>query len=250
VPQSISNELGCCPGSFSSGNEPQIAMDDNGNAIATWYDGSGGVGTGAVASLWASRYDASNDSWSEAMLVETSSMDARYPQIAMDAAGNAFVVWMQDNNPNDVWNDTFEIRARRYHNDPVNSWNNNWEPEVLVQDSNTRINQFVFNRVSLYYPVLHVPALAVDATGNALVAWSQEVDGKFVIRASRYDLSETTPAWSPPEKISGDTWPFAIMPAIGVDASGNAIAVWQAGDTERFDNGDVAEIWANRFVAP
>jgi hypothetical protein len=184
------------------------------------------------------------------MLIETSSMDARYPQIAMDAAGNAFVVWMQDNNPNDVWNDTFEIRARRYHNDPVNSWNNNWEPEVLVQDSNTRINQFVFNRVSLYYPVLHVPALAVDATGNALMAWSEEVDGEFVIRASRYDLSEPTPAWSPPEKISGDTWPFAIMPASGVDAGGNAIAVWQAGDTERFDNGDVAEIWANRFVAP
>jgi hypothetical protein len=225
-------------------------MDADGNGIAVWYDGSGGVGTGAVANLWASRYDASTDIWSEAIRIETTNMDARDPQIVMDPAGNAFVVWMQDNNPDDFWNDTFEIRARRYHNDPANAWSSNWEAEVLVQDSNTRINQFVFDRVSAYYPVLHVPALAVDSAGNALLAWSQAVDDTFVIRASRYDMSETTPAWSPPEQISDDTWPFAIMPAIGVDAGGNAIAVWQAGDTEQFDNGDVAEIWGNRYTAP
>jgi hypothetical protein len=225
-------------------------MDADGNGIAVWYDGSGGVGTGAVANLWASRYDASTDIWSEAIRIETSNMDARDPQIVMDPAGNAFVVWMQDNNPDDFWNDTFEIRARRYHNDPANAWSSNWEAEVLVQDSSTRINQFVFNRVSAYYPVLHVPALAVGGDGNAVLAWSQNVDGNFVIRASRYDLSELTPAWSPPEQISDDTWPFAIMPAVGADAGGNIFVVWQAGDTEQFDNGDVAEIWGNRYVAP
>lgn len=239
-PDIITNEL--APDIYAGGYAPQVAMDDNGYAIAVWDDDQG-IGTGANGRIWASRYDPSTSEWSEARRLDsTTDLDVTDAQIAMDAAGNAFVIWMQDNDDTDPWNDSFEIRARRY-----DVTTGDWEPEVLLHDPDTRVSQFGFN---IQVP-LDLPALAVDPAGNAIVAWSEEIQpDEFVIRACRYDISEATPAWSPPEKISGDMYPFAIFPDIAVDAAGNAIVVWQMGDDENFDQYDVAEIWWNRFTAP
>jgi hypothetical protein len=109
------------------------------------------------------------------------------------------------------------------------------------------VSRFGVNRLSIG---LDAPALAVDPAGNAILAWSEEVNGSFVIRASRWDAGAASPAWGPPEDISGTTHAFAIFPDIGIDGAGNAVVVWQAGNTELFEQGDVAEIWANRYAAP
>jgi hypothetical protein len=56
-------------------DSPQIAMDDDGNAIAVWtqYDG-------VRFSIYANRFDGS--SWSTAAVIETGSGDTDSPQIA------------------------------------------------------------------------------------------------------------------------------------------------------------------------
>ena len=237
----ITNEL--FAGFDAPGFEPKVAIDDDGYAIAVWDDFVG-TGVSGAGSVWASRYDVSIGEWLDAIELEATPLDATSPQIEIDAAGNAYVVWMQDNNPFDPWNDAFEIWARRY-----DKATDSWEPAILVHDPDTRVSQFGFFSLPVVIP-LDLPALAVDPSGSAMLAWSENIDGEYFVRSSRYDVSEPTPTWSPPENISGDTYPFAIFPDIVIDGSGNAIAVWQAGNGELFETTDVAEIWTNRFTPP
>lgn len=238
APEIITNEL--TPGFNAPGYAPQVAIDNSGNAIAVWDDGLS-LGTSVTGSVWASRYDITTGQWGEAFLIEQGALDATNAQIEMDNAGNALVVWLQDNDNTDGFNDTFEIRARRY-----NATTDLWEPEVLVQNTNTRLSQFGIN---LDRP-LDTPALAVDPAGNALLAWSEEINGDFVIRVSQYDISEAAPAWSPPEQISDDTYRYAMFPNIAIDVAGNALVVWQMGDSESFTGTDVSEIGWTRYTAP
>lgn len=238
APEIITNEL--TPGFNAPGYVPQVAIDNNGNAIAVWDDGLS-LGTSVTGSVWASRYDVATGQWGEAFVIEQGTLDATNAQIEMDAAGNAFVVWLQDNDNTDGFNDSFEIRARRY-----DATTDLWEPEVSVQNTDTRVNQFGIN---LERP-LDVPALAVDTAGNALLVWSEEINGDFVIRVSHYDISKDTPTWSPPEQISDDTYGFAMYPDIAIDESGNALVVWQMGDSEFFTGTDVSEIGWTSYTAP
>jgi len=236
TPLPISRELS--PGFFAPGYLPQVAMDDDGNAMAVWDDG-GSIGTSVRGNVWAARYVAATDRWVEPFQVELGALDATHAQVAMDAVGNSFVVWLQDNLATDPWNDSFEIRARRH--DAASA---TWGPEVLVHDADLRVSQFGFD---VHLP-LDVPALAVDAAGNAILAWSERVEGNLVIRSSRYDAGAASPGWGPPGRISGDTHPFAIFPDVAVDLAGNAVAVWQEGDSEFFTSSDVSEIWSNRYL--
>ena len=163
-------------------------------------------------------------------------------QVRMDPAGNAYVVWYQDNDITDVWSDTWEIRARRY-----DVANDSWGPDTQLQNTATRISGF---REGNRYGALDNPSLTVDPAGNALLVWSEDINGDFVIRASRYVIGDPTPAWGPPEEISGANWPINVKPHIASDAVGNAIVVWMAGDDREFPSSAPSEIWANRFIAP
>lgn len=239
APREITAEL--APGVHEPGYGARVAIDGDGNAIAVWDTGLS-LGTSTVGDVWTARYDAATGQWSGATLLDVAALDATHAQVAMDAAGNAFVVWMQDNDATDPWNDTFGIRARRY-----DAAADAWSPVVLVQDTNTRVTSAA---VDLTYEALDTPALAVDPAGNALLAWSEEINAEYVIRASRYDITASQPQWGAPEPVSGDAYPFAIFPDMAIDAAGNAIVVWQAGDSSDFELADPSHIGWNRYVAP
>ena len=238
-PIEITAELS--PGIHQFGYGPRVAIDAAGNAIAVW-DTAPSLGTSSVGDVWTARYDAVTEQWSDPIVLDVAVLDATHAQIAMDAAGNAFVVWMQDNDATDGFNDTFDIRARRY-----DAATEQRSPEVLVQDTNTRVTSASIN---LSYESIDIPALAVDPAGNALLAWSEEINGEYVIRGSRYDISAPQPQWGAPEPLSDDAWAFAMFPSMAVDAAGNAIVVWQAGDSSQFGTGDESHIGWNRYVAP
>ena len=82
------------------------------------------------------------------------------------------------------------------------------------------------------------PQIAFDAGGNAIAVWSQ-FDGARSIYANRY--TATTGTWGTAALIETDNAGDALEPQIAVDASGNAIAVWQQYDGTRYN------IWANRY---
>lgn len=86
------------------------------------------------------------------------------------------------------------------------------------------------------------PAIAVDASGNAMSVWGQ---GNRLY-ASRYDASSpNTIKWQAAISIDAGTEGDAEEPAIGVDASGNYTVVWTQWDA----TGGESNIWANRYVA-
>jgi hypothetical protein len=84
---------------------PQVAVDDSGNAFVVWeqFDGT-------RFSIYANRYSAQSGTWGTAQLIESDNAgDAEYPQIAVDASGNAFAVWQQyDGTCRNIYVNRFE----------------------------------------------------------------------------------------------------------------------------------------------
>ena len=92
------------------GPSRHLAMDADGNAIAVWseYDGT------LPYNIWASHYLA-DQGWGTATLVEAGDDgEAKYLQIAMDAEGNAVLVWQQDYYLSNYHNLRSNVWASRY----------------------------------------------------------------------------------------------------------------------------------------
>ena len=131
---------------------PQLAMNAAGEAVAIWGQLDGGR-----MNLWAGRY--SGGSWSAAQLLETNDTgDVSDQTIALDPAGNATAIWLtSDGAAYDLWTCCYAADSGLWSN-PVEFEN---RPERAVN-----------------------PALALNASGEALAVWSQEVGGAFSIFAS------------------------------------------------------------------
>ena len=68
--------------------EPSITINTQGNAVLVWVEDSGGIDN-----IW-SAYFVVGTGWSQPILVETVNSDVfRSPEVALNDAGTAFVVW-------------------------------------------------------------------------------------------------------------------------------------------------------------
>lgn len=83
------------------------------------------------------------------------------------------------------------------------------------------------------------PEIALDANGNAIAVWRQWGGSGYDVWANRY-----VPAigWGSAGLVEKSDTGSAASPVIGVDTTGNALAVWAQSDGTR-DN-----IWANRYT--
>ena len=188
--------------------DPQIAIDNDGNAIAVWNQWNG-----TRKNIWTNRY-ASGSGWGTAELIETDDAgDASGPQIAIDTDGNAITVWYQSDGTRDnIW-------ANRYI--PGSGWG----ATELIDANNAGL---AYN-----------PQIAFDANGNAIAVWQQSDGTRNNIWANRYSLGS---GWGLAQLIETGNAGDASYPQIAIDASGNAIVVWEQFDGAR-DN-----IWANRYI--
>ncbi len=86
-------------------SDPRIAIDEEGNAIAVWWQ-RGGMG----ASIWLNHYDAAKG-WGAPKLLQTdSTFTATEPDITFDAKGIAHVSWTRSPSENQsyrVWTSRF-----------------------------------------------------------------------------------------------------------------------------------------------
>lgn len=180
-----------------------LAADPGGNATAMWamYDGTRN-------NIWASRFDATAGRWGIAEAVETGSGDAALPQVGMDNHGNAVAVWHQhDGTRNNVWSNRYTADAGR------------WGVSAVIETDNGDIN------------ALGRPTIAVNASGDAVAVWAQHDGVRTNIWANRYS---TGSGWGAAQLIeSDDGW--AYYADIGLDFSGNAIAVWAQDDGTRYN---------------
>lgn len=82
---------------------PRVAFDASGNAVVVWAQDDAGRNN-----IWATRYVVGSG-WGTPVQIETNDAgDAGYPQVAVDAAGNAFAVWHQSDGV------SFHIWTNRY----------------------------------------------------------------------------------------------------------------------------------------
>jgi len=84
---------------------PQIRFDRNGNAIAVWAQLSLGD---SFDNAWASRYTPGTG-WQAAENIETEDLgSAGFPQIDINASGNAISIWIQDDGT------TINVQSNRF----------------------------------------------------------------------------------------------------------------------------------------
>jgi hypothetical protein len=144
---------------------PRIALDSAGDAIVVWTQD-----LGSRNEIWASRYAVASATWSTPVQVSSASAiaDANVPDIAADGAGNAIVIWHQGDgrtNHFDVWSARYAMGS------------NSWVAPVMISDG---VN-------SAYNP--HV---AVNASGQGILAWEHEQDDGTMISNGPKDITART----------------------------------------------------------
>jgi hypothetical protein len=189
------------------GDAPQVAVDPAGNALAIWRQ------LGSPTNLESRRF-VPGTGWGATTPVETDDADGHavgyLPQVAVDPAGNAIVVWDQaDASGSTVW-------ARRFV--PGTGW-------MTASSLGTGLN----------------PWVAVDAAGDALVVWMTPDVAGFSLKARRFDIVAL--GWAAATLIETEDAGLAARVRLGFDAAGNATAVWYQYDGTR------ATVGANRFTA-
>ncbi|PKN51686.1 MAG: hypothetical protein CVU55_10625 [Deltaproteobacteria bacterium HGW-Deltaproteobacteria-13] len=178
---------------------PQVAMDDNGNAIIVWYQSDG-----ANSRIFKSEYR--SGAWSYPDLtdgISPAGQNAGLPQLAMGNNGNAIIVWMQSDGAN------VQIFKSEYRN---SFWINPSDLSVHISPD----GQDAF-----------LPQVAMDHNGNTVIVWFQSDGANLQIFKSEY--RNPSRVWVHPSSLSDNISPDgqnAGFPQVDINDSGNAIIVW------------------------
>lgn len=134
---------------------PQVAMDNEGRAMAVWYQVSGGR-----ANIMANLYTPGLGWGSPVLLEADDTGDALNPQVAMDSSGNATVVWHQwDGSRNNIWANVYTRGM-------------GWGKAGLIEADN--LGTAVTGSV------------AMDSLGNAMAVWQHHDGTRNNVVAARY----------------------------------------------------------------
>lgn len=172
-----------------------VAADAQSNVIAVWRQSDG-----TRNNIWSN--SASSGVWGTAELRETSDAGTAYaPQIAMDAAGTAAVIWAQENGANR------EMIANRYL--PGSGW------------SGTRV---------LDTSGVGISAMAVDfdGRGRAFATWVCDHGGMRVC-ISTFGMGGN--AWSPVQSSNVNTASTNGGFRMTVDRGGHVMTTWMTQDS-------------------
>jgi len=181
-----------------SAYDPQVAMDNNGNAIIVWYQSDG-----AKFQIFKSEYH--GGVWTHPGLlsdnISPNGQNAENPQVAMDNNGNAIIVWQQSDGS------YLQIFKSEYRG---GVWTN---PSSLI------------NNISPNGQNAAYPQVAMDNNGNAIIVWFQSDGAKNQIFMSEYRSG----AWTNPSSLSDNISPDgqdAADPQVAMNDNDNAIIVW------------------------
>lgn len=179
--------------------EPDVAAAPDGSFTVVWRsDGQDGDGSGIFA-----RRIAANGALQgpEIQINETFAGEQRAPRVAHDANGNFVVVWESLGQDGDGWG----VVARRLSSSvPLSS-------EIMIPASAAGHQRH--------------PDLAFQPTGHAIFIWEgPDGDGSGIF-LRRFDGSLSSP--DPEISANASAAGFQSFPALGIDASGNVIAVWE-----------------------
>lgn len=165
--------------------DPRIAIDSAGNAAAVWVRSTGGDDRIEAA------YQQAGGAWTEPIFLSEAGVDAEGPQVTIDGAGVASVIWEHGSGFDR------QIKVRRFAG---GKWG---LPVILSEDG-------------------RAPDIAADSEGNLTAVW-EEFDG-FDSRVSAAHRSSTTGEWLLAGYISA-AGIEAFEPKVAA-AKGAAVAAW------------------------
>lgn len=187
APTPVDNALSNVP---HKSNSPNIGLDNNGNAVATWRVLELNAPIFAW-SVWGNRYNSATGSWDTAKILSTANVYTKSSQLAVDAnSGNALAVWVQ--NPADVW-------TARY-----NAGSQMWQAPVLSENNDTG--------------GATDPRVGIDAEGHGVIAWvlNRTINGSNVssIWANHTNKIVCTDCTLPAGRV-GQPYYTSLFPSLG-----------------------------------
>jgi hypothetical protein len=166
---------------------PEVAVYPDGRALVVWQRSTQGVGVIQAAS------SSADGSWQPP--VDLSEPGADSARIAVDAHGDALVVW----NRLAAGARNIEAAALPYEG--------SWQRPVVLSAGGEGSE---------------IPEIAMDVAGDAVAVWEHHADGEEVIQSA---FRSAGGEWQPPVDVTKPA-PDALEPHVGMDAHGDAIALW------------------------
>jgi len=188
---------------------PQIAVDQTGNAVVVWEEFNG-----SRSNISANRYDIGRG-WGTSALIEIDDAgDAYNPQVAVNQTGYAVAVWEQsDGTRSNIWSNRYDVGT-------------GWGTATLVETDNAGDARN--------------PQVAFYQSSDAIAVWEQSDGTRSSIWANRH-VGDT--GWGDPLSVETDNAENAYSPQVAANYVGIAVVVWEQSDSTRSD------IWANRYYA-
>ncbi|CAM4370136.1 sialidase family protein [Deinococcus marmoris] len=163
----------------------------NGEPVLAWGET---LRTPYGSRLTVRRWDAATKTWNRSPAFNTISVFSRTPALALNAAGQPVVAWLQG-----------EVLASNVF---VKRWNGTvWE--ALGGSLNRTPDRY-----------LAATRLKLDAQGQPTVAWLEDLNGKDALYVSRWDGQQWQALGGP---VSAN---YASGPALALDAGGQPVLAW------------------------
>jgi len=170
---------------------PQVAVAGS-NVVAAWVRYNGKNLITQVAAR-----DPKTGSWSIPVSLSPSGRDAQAPKVAVDARGDAVVVWA------DVGLSSWTIQSA------YRPAGGTWENTALLDSPEQGTAQ---------------PEVAMDPAGDATAAWTATGGSTgWTVRASHRTSGGV---WSKPVVLSGPDATGSVAPQLSLEGNGDATAVW------------------------
>ncbi|WP_018341894.1 T9SS type A sorting domain-containing protein [Cytophaga aurantiaca] len=203
------------------------AMDANGNFVITWQS-TNQAGASSGYDIYAQRYDAAGVAQGAEFLVNTYTTNQQFfPTIGMDASGDFVIAWQ---SVGQIASSGYDIYAQRYNASGV------------AQGTEFRVNTNTPRSQTS-------PAVAMDNSGNFVVAWSsynQVSTGSYDdVYLQRYDAAGVVQGTE--VLVNTYTTKTQQLTSVAMDPTGNFVVTWQS----YHQNGAYSnlDIYAKRYNA-
>ena len=244
VPGAVTYDAGTRTATFTpAGRSPFLSQ-----YTVTVTTGAASTDAVAMAADFTSTFTVRAGAWQGAVSVGTTS-DAVYPQVAMDASGNAVAVW-QEISPDRIYASRYDFAADTWDT-PLRIDTAGGEiPRVACDPNGNAIAVWQYSNDVFARPYdaatdtwgtittldasannAGSPEIATDPAGNGVAVWHEYNGARYAIYARRYDAGTDT--WSGATMIDWGTGE-AENPDVSMDSSGNAIAVWVQNPTDHY----------------
>ena len=185
-------------------DSPRVVVDGLGNAVAVWRRSDGSDFIIQAASL------PFGGSWSAVTDLSAAGQEANEPQVSINASGQAVAVWTRGVAP--------PTPPRSVIQAATLTFGGSWSAAMTISPAPGVLEDFFS------------PDVAIDSSGDAVAVFGFH---RFGFAPPRYFIQAailTSGSWNAAVMVTPSINRLITFPKVGVDSSGNAVAIWREDD--------------------